>query len=182
MRKTALVLGFGSLLAGTALATEPVDPTTTAADRIPAQAQRTPAGAQVLDALESQAEVPATPPTLPDSASDRARQAHAETAFGKRGAAAREAAQAARDEVSQQVREEARSRSLTRAREATAGNANADRGLSTAEAARANAQSAAAAGRARAEDARGNAPIELPGGAPDGIPGNGGPPSGVPVP
>ncbi len=45
----------------------------------------------VKDALEAKADVPATPPTLPTQASDRATYVHANIAFGKKGAAERAA-------------------------------------------------------------------------------------------
>src|SRR3954462_9073090 len=57
--------------------------------------------AEVLEALESQAKVPDRRPSLPDQASDRAREVHSTTAFGQKGAAERgapQAAQAAQDD------------------------------------------------------------------------------------
>jgi hypothetical protein len=62
----------------------------TAADR-PASVR-----ADVLEALESQATLPDHRPSLPDQASDRAREAHQTTAFGQKGAATRAAHRAER--------------------------------------------------------------------------------------
>ena len=49
----------------------------------------------VLEALESQATLPARRPTLPDQASNRAREVQSTTAFGQRGSAERAAHRAA---------------------------------------------------------------------------------------
>jgi hypothetical protein len=50
---------------------------------------------EVLEALESQAKVPDVRPTLPDQASDRAREVQSTIAFGQKGTAERAAHQAA---------------------------------------------------------------------------------------
>jgi hypothetical protein len=47
--------------------------------------------AVVREALDTKAAPPAQPPRLPDAASDRAREVHATTAFGKKGEAQRAA-------------------------------------------------------------------------------------------
>jgi hypothetical protein len=47
--------------------------------------------AEVRDALEAQASLPDHRPSLPDQASDRAREAHQTTAFGQKGASTRAA-------------------------------------------------------------------------------------------
>lgn len=76
------------LLSGSALAGDSSPPDANAAVR-----------REVMEALESQATAPARRPTLPDQASDRAREAHSSAAFGQKGAAesaAHRAAQAAR--------------------------------------------------------------------------------------
>lgn len=150
MRAPLLILAFFAV-PGLAVAREPIEPRVDAKDPVSAEVQ-----AQVLQALEEEVRVPATPPTLPDQASDRAREVHQTTAFGKKGQQARaEAANAARDE--------ARARGLARAREAsTRSNGHADRGLDQAGTAQGNADSNRAAGRARSEEARGNGPSELP--------------------
>jgi hypothetical protein len=106
----------------------------------------------MTDALEKQSELPATPPTLPDQASERARTAHETRAFGKTGEAHKH--------VREDAKDTARARGLDRAREATAkSNGHADRGLSTADAQRGNADTRSATGRARAEEARDKAPV-----------------------
>jgi len=75
-----------------------------AAALIPARAKAedaTSAHDEVMEALESQARLPDVRPTLPDQASDRAREVHATIAFGQKGAAERaanQAAKAARDD------------------------------------------------------------------------------------
>jgi len=56
----------------------------------------TSARSEVLEALESQARLPDARPTLPDQASDRAREVQSTIAFGQKGAAERAANQAAR--------------------------------------------------------------------------------------
>jgi hypothetical protein len=61
-----------------------------------AEDARSAARAEVLEALESQAKAPDHQPSLPDQASDRAREVHSTIAFGQKGVAERAAHQAAR--------------------------------------------------------------------------------------
>jgi hypothetical protein len=97
-------------------------------------------------ALSDGADVPAHPPQLPESAADRARDALANTAFGKTGQAQRRA------------RTEARERAAADARSAHADAANQAAQGSLAAAARgANADGRAAAAQARASAAKENA-------------------------
>ena len=70
-----------------------------AAALIPAHARAedaTSARDEIREALESQARLPDVRPTLPDQASDRAREVHATIAFGQKGTAERAAHQAAK--------------------------------------------------------------------------------------
>lgn len=80
MKRQILIAALSFAVPGLALAAEP-----TGADR-PADVR-----AEVRDALESQATLPDHRPSLPDQASDRAREAHQTTAFGQKGAATRAA-------------------------------------------------------------------------------------------
>jgi hypothetical protein len=96
------------------------------------------AKAQLPEVLEEAAAKQAvTPPTLPDQAAERARQAHAETAFGKKAEAARA---------------EAASRAASAAANRPSLPTQAQDGRSAGEA-------RAAAGQARAANAASNAPI-----------------------
>lgn len=95
------------------------------------------------DALESKADVPAKPPTLPSQASARAKFVHENIAFGVKG----EAERAAHSEAHEQGVESAG------AAHAEAAN-RAAHGAAAAAAGSANADSHAAAGQARAGEAR----------------------------
>src|SRR5207253_3119110 len=103
----------------------------------------------VRDALEQQAPAPRTPPTLPDSASDRARYVHENIAFGKKGAAERAAHSRSGDTAEQKAAERA-----SDARNDAAERAARGAGASAAKAAKAAEK--AAAGLARSEEARGH--------------------------
>jgi hypothetical protein len=96
----------------------------------------------VHEALALGAELPATPPTLPSAASDRAAAAHEDVAFGRKGQATREAHRAAAraGEVEDAVAQDAAERAARGAAARAAGAANAD--------------AHAAAGQARAAEAR----------------------------
>lgn len=95
------------------------------------------------DALADKADVPAKPPTLPSTASDRATYVHDNIAFGKKGAAER----AAHSQADKQ--------GSTDADDAHADAANrAAHGAAASAAAAANGDSHAAAGQARARTAR----------------------------
>jgi hypothetical protein len=99
--------------------------------------------AEVTSALESQAALPDRRPTLPDQASDRAREVQSSVAFGQKGAAERAAHRAA---------EAARSDSATAAaRKAAAAAAD-----------RAGQKSQAAATERRAEEVRQGQPPSRP--------------------
>ena len=98
---------------------------------------------EVKDALESQAKLPKYQPTLPDQASDRAREVHSGIAFGHKAAAERAAHRSA---------ETARSDSATAAAR-TAANAAADR---------ASRNDLAAAAERRAEEVRKGLPPSRP--------------------
>src|SRR3954465_6644547 len=102
---------------------------------------------QVRAALEDRAEAPPTPPELPTTASDQARKAHAEIAFGQRGEAMREAHREAKqrgEDRAKLAREEA-----AQHEHAAAASANAENH---------RAASEGAASRARANEARGRGP------------------------
>lgn len=137
MKTLFLIAMLGSPFAGTALAE---DASTTAPGTETSAAART----RVHDALEAEASLPVTPPTLPDSASQTARDVHSTTAFGQKGAAERaahsEAQNAARDAVSR-ARADAANRAAQGAAASAARSANAD--------------SHAAAGQNRADDVHG---------------------------
>jgi hypothetical protein len=97
-------------------------------------------------ALADQADLPATAPELPLQASDRARDALADTAFGKKGRATSE------------VRSEAEHHANIDARDAHAAAADrAAQGAAAAAARSANADARAAAGQARANAAKAGA-------------------------
>lgn len=94
-------------------------------------------------ALDEQAELPAMPPQLPAQASDRARDALTNTAFGKKGAA------------TAQAHSEAERRANKDASDAHAAAADrAAQGSAAAAARNANADARAAAGQARATSAK----------------------------
>jgi hypothetical protein len=104
---------------------------------------RTSAQDEVLEALESQAKVPDQRPSLPDQASDRAREVQSTIAFGQKGAAERAAHQAA---------QAAHNDSATAAaRKAAAAAAD-----------RASQKSQAAAGERRTEEVRQGVPPSKP--------------------
>jgi hypothetical protein len=98
---------------------------------------------QVREALDARATPPAQPPRLPDSASDRAREVHATTAFGKKGAAERAAHEAAGKHAAEHAR---------KAR--VDADQRGDRGASGA-ARSGNAESGSAAERDRTNNAKG---------------------------
>jgi hypothetical protein len=98
------------------------------------------ARSQVLAALEDGATLPAQAPTLPDSASDRAREVHQTLAFGQKGQAERAAHAHAAQAAAKQAHEDAANR--------------AARGAAASATRSANANSHAAAGQARAAEAR----------------------------
>lgn len=100
---------------------------------------------EVRDALEKQADAPRTPPTLPEQASDRAREVHETIAFGKKGEAQRAAHRQAEEKGSERA---------AAARNEAAERAARGAGVSAEKAARAAEK--AAAGMARSEEARGN--------------------------
>ena len=109
------------------------------------------ARAALHDALETQAAAPATPPKLPDSASDRAKYVQQNIAHGKKGEAERAAH--AHDDA-----DAARTDDATKSAQGAAASA----------AKSANADSHAAAGQAQATKARGG---KVPGsGGPNGHP------------
>ncbi len=115
------------LIGSPAFAGEPADPT-----------------AAAKAALADRADLPATPPTLPDQASDKAKAALENTAFRKKGD---DAARTALDRASQHGSQDAvdgRAEAATRSAQGAAASA----------AKSANADSAAAAGQARAAAAR----------------------------
>jgi hypothetical protein len=102
---------------------------------------------EVLEALESQARLPDARPTLPDQASDRAREVHSTIAFGQKGAAERAAHQAAR------AAENAAEKGSA---------ADAARNAAEAAADRAGQKSQAAAGEQRADEVRRGVPPAKP--------------------
>ena len=104
---------------------------------------RSAARAEVLEALESQARVPDQRPTLPDQASDRAREVQSTIAFGQKGAATRAAHQAA------QAAQNDSASAAARKAAATASD-------------RAGQKSQAAAGERRAEEVRQGLPPSRP--------------------
>jgi hypothetical protein len=108
------------------------------------------------DALDAQAAPPSTPPSLPDSASERARTVQQTTAHGKKGAAER-AAHA----------HQAAAHHGDDAAEASGDDAKSAQGAAASAAKSANADSHAAAGQARAAEARGG---QVPGGGKDNHP------------
>lgn len=95
------------------------------------------------DALADKADVPAKPPTLPSTASDRATYVHDNIAFGKKGAAER-AAHSQADKQGRTDTDDAHADAANRAAHGAAASA----------AAAANGDSHAAAGHARARTAR----------------------------
>ncbi len=99
--------------------------------------------AEVLEALESQARAPDHRPSLPDQASDRAREVHSTVAFGQKGAAERAAHQAAEAAEKSSVTEAARKAAATAAD-------------------RAGQKSQAAASERRAEEVRQGLPPSKP--------------------
>jgi len=132
MKATLSAATFAALLSTGAVAGDP----------LPSDG-RSPVRAEVLEALESQATLPARRPTLPDQASDQARTAQSTIAFGQKGSAERAAHRAA---------ETARGNSATAAaRKAAAAAAD-----------RAGQKSQAAATERRAEDVRQGLPPSRP--------------------
>jgi hypothetical protein len=106
------------------------------------------------DALDAQASAPATPPSLPDEASARAKVVQDTVAHGKKGAEERNAhaqddAAAHGDAAADAARKDASARAVDGAAASAAKSANAD--------------SHAAAGQARAAEAHG---AKVPGGKP----------------
>ena len=81
------------------------------------------------DALADKAEIPAKPPTLPDSASDRATYVHENIAFGKKGEAERlahsQAEKQGKSDADDQAKDAA-NRAARGAAASAAGAANAD--------------------------------------------------------
>ena len=98
------------------------------------------------EALEAQADAPKAPPALPDQASDRAKYVQQNIAHGKKGAAER-AAHAKNDATRHAGDDDTDTDSGKSAKGAAASAAKS-----------ANADSHAAAGQARATDARGGTP------------------------
>jgi hypothetical protein len=104
----------------------------------------TPGATQAADdALADKADVPAKPPVLPSTASDRATYVHDNIAFGKKGAAER-AAHSQADRQGATDTDDAHAEAANRAAHAAAASA----------AAAANGDSHAAAGQARVRTAR----------------------------
>ncbi|BDG03622.1 hypothetical protein [Anaeromyxobacter oryzae] len=110
------------------------------------------------DALADKADVPAKPPTLPTTASDRASYVHDNIAFGKKGAAER-ATHGQADKQGRADTDDAHADAANRAAHGAAASA----------AASANGDSHAAAGHARANSARdthsqpaGTPPVTMP--------------------
>ena len=100
------------------------------------------------DALEAQADAPKTPTTLPTQASDRAREVQSTIAHGKKGAAER-----AEHAKNGEAKTEA-ARSADDDAETEGANKSA-KGVAASAAKSANSDSHAAAGQARAAEARG---------------------------
>ncbi|HEY8206900.1 MAG TPA: hypothetical protein VIG99_05445 [Myxococcaceae bacterium] len=113
------------------------------AGRAWAEDARSAARAEVLKALESQARAPDLRPTLPDQASDRAREVQSTISFGQKGAAQRAANQAAKA-----------------AKNDSAGAAVKKAAAAAAD--RASQKSQAAAGERRAEEVRQGVPPSRP--------------------
>ncbi|HEX9578729.1 MAG TPA: hypothetical protein VF993_13315 [Myxococcales bacterium] len=115
------------------------------------------------EALETQADAPKTPPTLPASASDNARFVQANIAHGKNGAAEKAEAQAKKgthdnesDAETDKTTDEADKHAKGDADTAKDDAANKSaKGAAASAAKSANSDSHAAAGQARATDARG---------------------------
>jgi|GEM_PF-5288714 len=100
----------------------------------------------VRDALVAEASLPEQAPALPDAASERAREVQRTTAFGQKGSAER-AAHAQANEAAQKASSRASAQAANRAAQ----------GAAAAAARNANADSHAAAGQARSEEARSKA-------------------------
>jgi hypothetical protein len=125
-------------------------------DRPAAHPGRDAAHAALLDG----ADVPATPPALPAAASDEARKALANTAFGKKGEAERRAHASARKHASDaaaDARIEAANRAAQGSVAAAARAANADARVAAGQA-RATAAKTAAAGHKSTPPVTGSAP------------------------
>jgi len=102
------------------------------------------ARAAVIEALEDRASLPAQPPSLPDSASDRAREVNATVARGQKG---QEERAAAHEVANQQAKEHAR-KLQTEAAEVDRGAASAAR--------KNNADTRAATAQERSDAAKGH--------------------------
>lgn len=135
MKTLVLIAMFGALTWGGAAAAENAAPELALAG----SGART----QVRDALEAEATLPAEAPSLPEAAAQKARDVHATTAFGQKGAVER----AAHAQVNQDARDAA-----SRAR-ADAAN-RAAQGAAASAARNANADSHAAAGQDRQDETR----------------------------
>jgi hypothetical protein len=125
------------------------------------------------EALEAQAEAPKTPPTLPDSASARAKFVQENIAHGKKGAAekAAHAKNGDTDSDADKGKDEADRHAHVDADTAKDDAANKSaKGAAASAAKSANSDSHAAAGQARATDARGGS---TPGSGKPADPGSG---------
>lgn len=144
MKTFALMSMLGSLtLGGVAWAERPASFGDPALSLDAIQSADRAARTQVLAALVEGATLPAQAPTLPDQASDRAREVHQTIAFGQKGAAQR-AAHAHADRAAKAAAKQAREDAANRAARGAAASASRS----------ANADSHAAAGQARAAEAR----------------------------
>lgn len=121
----------------------------------PASPDREQLRQRLREATEAQVELPRTPPALPDRASEQARLAHQDTAFGKKGQEMRAAAQ------------EARRRGQRDAEHAGRHPERRHRGMEQGDVVRGNRDHARAKDHARNQESRGH-------GSMGGMPGSGG--------